>query len=82
MRSPEPDVSVVFETENDEPNHRIRLTDVMEAWLRQTAVARVAEWIVVSPRPATPEEKTLLARAPTSLLRSTVARKSQNRVGE
>ena len=64
MSSQEPDVSVVFETENDEPNHRIRLTDVMEAWLRQTAVARVAEWIVVSARPATPGEKTLLARAP------------------
>jgi hypothetical protein len=54
LSSPEPDVSVVFETENDEPNHRIRLTDVMKAWLRQSAVARVAEWIA-SPRPATPE---------------------------
>lgn len=64
MSPPEPDVSVVFETENDDPNRRIRLTDVMEAWLRQTAVARVAEWIVVSSRPATPREKALLARAP------------------
>ena len=64
MSSPEPDVSVVFETENEEPNHRIRLTDVMESWLRQTARARVAEWIVVSPRAATPEETALLARAP------------------
>ena len=59
-----PDISVVFETENEEPNHRIRLTDVMGSWLRQTARARVAEWIVVSPRRATPEETALLARAP------------------
>ncbi len=36
----------------------------MESWLRQTARARVAEWIVVSPRPAAPEETALLARAP------------------
>jgi hypothetical protein len=64
VSSPEPDVSVVFETENDEPDHRIRLTDVMASWLRQTALARVAEWIVVSSRTATPEEKALLARAP------------------
>ncbi len=36
----------------------------MESWLRQTARARVAEWIVVSPRAATAEEEVLLARAP------------------
>jgi hypothetical protein len=64
MSSPAPDVSVVFETENEDPNHRIRLTDVMESWLRQTARARVAEWIVVSPRPASSEETALLGRAP------------------
>ena len=64
MSAPEADVSVVFETENEEPSHRIRLPDVMEAWLRQTARARVAEWIVVSPRAPRPEEKALLARAP------------------
>jgi hypothetical protein len=74
VNSPEPDVSVVFETENDEPNHRIRLTDVMASWLRQTAVARVAEWIVVSPRTATPEEKALLARAPARWIERSGAR--------
>ena len=64
MSLPEPDVSVVFETENEAPSHRIRLTDVMESWLRQTARSRVAEWIVVSPRPATSEEAALLQKAP------------------
>jgi hypothetical protein len=64
MSSPVPDVSVVFETENEEPNHRIRLTDVMASWLRQTARSRVAEWIVVSTRPASPEENVLLQKAP------------------
>jgi glycosyltransferase involved in cell wall biosynthesis len=64
MSLPEPDVSVVFETENEAPNHRIRLTDAMESWLRQTARSRVAEWIVVSPRPASSEEAALLQKAP------------------
>jgi glycosyltransferase involved in cell wall biosynthesis len=59
-----PDVSVVFETENEKPNHRIRLTDVMEAWLRQTGRSRVAEWIIVSPRRASPEEAEILRKAP------------------
>jgi glycosyl transferase family 2 len=59
-----PDVSVVFETENEDPMHRIRLSDVMGAWLRQTVRARIAEWIVVSTRPASPQEASLLAQAP------------------
>lgn len=64
MSLPEPDVSVVFETENEAPNHRIRLTDAMESWLHQTARCRVAEWIVVSPRQASSEEAALLQEAP------------------
>jgi hypothetical protein len=64
MSSPEPDVSVVFETENEAPNHRIHLTDVMASWLRQTARSRVAEWIVVSLRPPSSEEAALLESAP------------------
>jgi len=63
------DVSVVFETENEQPNHRIRLTDVMAAWLRQTARSRVAEWIVVSTREASPEEEVLLGKAPARWIR-------------
>jgi glycosyltransferase involved in cell wall biosynthesis len=74
MSFPEADVSVVFETENEEPNHRIRLTDVLEAWLRQTARSRVAEWIVVSPRPASAEEAALLQKAPARWIQSPGAR--------
>jgi hypothetical protein len=59
-----PDVSVVFETENEVADHRIRLRDVMRAWLRQSACSRVAEWIVVSQREPTPEEKDLMLQAP------------------
>jgi glycosyltransferase involved in cell wall biosynthesis len=58
------DVSIVFETENEQPGHRIRLVDGMEAWLRQTARSRVAEWIIVSTRPPSPEEAAILRRAP------------------
>jgi glycosyltransferase involved in cell wall biosynthesis len=64
MSSTGPDVSVVFETENEAPNHRIRLTDVMEAWLRQTGRSRVLEWIIVSPRRPSPEEAEILQKAP------------------
>jgi len=64
MSAAPPDVSIVFETENEQPGHRIRLVDGMRAWLRQTARSRVAEWIVVSTRPPSPEEKALLEQAP------------------
>lgn len=64
VNPPTPDVSVVFETENEEPYHKIRLTDVMKGWLRQTAGSRVLEWIVVSPRSASSEEAILLRQAP------------------
>jgi hypothetical protein len=58
------DVTVVFETENEVAGHRIRLRDVMGAWLRQTAGSRVAEWIVVSQREPTFEENDLMRQAP------------------
>jgi glycosyltransferase involved in cell wall biosynthesis len=64
MSSIPPDVSIVFETENEQPHHRIRLTDGMGAWLRQTARSRVFEWIVVSTRPPSSEEEAILRRAP------------------
>ena len=64
MSAKAPDVSIVFETENEQPDHRIRLVDGMEAWLRQTARSRVAEWIVVSTRPPSPKELEILRRAP------------------
>jgi GT2 family glycosyltransferase len=58
------DVSVVFETENEDAGHRIRLFDVMRAWLRQSARSRVSDWIVVSQRSASPEEEDLLRQSP------------------
>ena len=70
MSPPGPDVSVVFETENEAPNHRIRLTDVMEAWLRQTGRSGLAEWIIVSPRRASPEEAEILRKAPARWIES------------
>jgi hypothetical protein len=51
---------VVFETENEGPKRRIRLANVMTAWKRQTRADRVLEWIVVSPRLPSPEEKQLM----------------------
>jgi GT2 family glycosyltransferase len=57
---PAPDVSVVFETENEGPKRRIRLADVMAAWRRQTRAERVLEWIVVSQRFPTTEEERLM----------------------
>jgi glycosyltransferase involved in cell wall biosynthesis len=74
VSSPGLDVSVVFETENEERNHRIRLTDVMQAWLRQTGRSRVAEWIIVSPRRASPEEAEILSKAPARWIEETAAR--------
>jgi Glycosyl transferase family 2 len=59
-----PEVTVVFETENELAGHSIRLRDVMRAWLRQTARSRVAEWIVVSQRSASAEEQDLMRQAP------------------
>jgi len=54
------DVSLIFETDNEAPFHAIRLRDAMLAWRNQTAADRVLEWIVVSPRPASPEEERLM----------------------
>jgi glycosyltransferase involved in cell wall biosynthesis len=59
-----PDVTIVFETENEAPQHEIRLSTVMDAWKRQTAAARIAEWIVVSTREAKKEEARTMAGIP------------------
>jgi GT2 family glycosyltransferase len=58
------EVSLVFETANDQPHRRIRFADVVAAWKGQTRADRVIEWLVVSPREETPAEKDLLAGAP------------------
>jgi Glycosyl transferase family 2 len=63
-----PDVSIVFETANEAPNHGIRLATVMDAWKRQTAADRVAEWIIVAPRPCSDEESRAMAGVPTRWL--------------
>ncbi len=41
------DVSLVFETENDQENRRIRLADIVETWRRQTAARCILEWVLV-----------------------------------
>ncbi len=58
------DVSVIFETENEGPRHRIRLVDVLAAWRSQTRADRVAEWIFVSPRDPGPAEQALMSDVP------------------
>jgi Glycosyl transferase family 2 len=60
----DPDVSVVFETENEASDHEIRLATVMDAWKRQSAAARIAEWIVVSTRQPLQEETRTMAQVP------------------
>jgi glycosyltransferase involved in cell wall biosynthesis len=59
-----PDVSVVFETENESDGHGIRLSDVLLAWKRQSRRDRVLEWIVVAPRSPSEEEAGLLEGEP------------------
>lgn len=51
------DITLVFETDNEDPTHPIQLPDAMEAWQRQARADRVLEWIVVSSRGPTPAEK-------------------------
>jgi glycosyltransferase involved in cell wall biosynthesis len=59
-----PDVSLVFETDNNWEHRRIRLVDVVDMWKRQTAAARILEWLVVATRPICPEEERALADLP------------------
>jgi hypothetical protein len=49
------DVSLVLETANEKPGRRIRMTDVVDAWRRQTRADRILEWLVVSPVEPAPE---------------------------
>jgi hypothetical protein len=58
------DVSLVFETANDQPDRRIRFADVVEAWKRQTRGDRMLEWLVVAIRDPTPAETDLLSGVP------------------
>ncbi len=57
-------VSLVIETETDEPGHDIRLIDVIAAWRSQTAAGRIDEWIVVASRSPSPAEQRALADLP------------------
>lgn len=76
------DVSLVFETANDQPHRRIRFADVVAAWKGQTRADRVLEWLVVSPREETPAEKDLLAGAPVRwLVRPGLAYYAQKNAG-
>ena len=59
-----PDVSLVFETENDADGHRIRLTDAIDGWRRQTRADRFLEWIVVAQRQPSPAEERAMAGLP------------------
>ncbi len=59
-----PDISLVFETSNEQDHRHIRLAQNIEAWKRQTRAERVLEWILVSDRPIRPQEKRLLVGMP------------------
>jgi glycosyltransferase involved in cell wall biosynthesis len=59
-----PDVSVVIDTETEEPNHWIGLRDTLDSWKKQTSRDRILEYLVVSPRPATAAETELLHGIP------------------
>ena len=76
------DVSLVFETANDQPHRRIRFADVVAAWKGQTRADRVLEWVVVSRREETPAENDLLAGAPVRwLVRPGLAYYAQKNAG-
>ncbi len=69
--APSPDVTLVFETDNEDAAHGIRLTDSMDAWRRQTRADRVLEWIVVAPRGPRPEEERAMEGMPVRWLEKT-----------
>ena len=60
----EADVSLVFETENEQTHRHIRLADNVAAWKGQAASERILEWIFTSKREILPEEQDLLAGTP------------------
>ena len=62
--SPRADVSLVLETSNVRPRHRIGLPDVVRAWRRQTRADRIREWIVVSGPGAAPGDRELFDGLP------------------
>jgi glycosyl transferase family 2 len=72
-------VSLVIETESDEPGHRIRLTDAILAWRSQTAADRIAEWIVVASRSPSSAERSALADLPFVWLERPGLRYHQNK---
>ena len=72
-------VSLIVETETDEAGHRIRLTDVIEAWKKQTAAHWIGEWIIVASRPPSPDEQTSLSGLPQRWLLAPGLRYHQNK---
>jgi Glycosyl transferase family 2 len=62
--SSRPEVSLVLETSNVRPWHRIGLKDVVAGWKRQTRADCIREWIVVSGPGAAPGERDLFDGLP------------------
>lgn len=62
------DVSLILETANEKPGRRIRMTDVVDAWRRQTRADRILEWLVVSPEEPAPEVRRLFDNLPARFL--------------
>ena len=62
------DVSLVLETANEKPGRRIRMTDVVDAWRRQTRADRILEWLVVSCQEPAPAERRLFDGLPVRFL--------------
>ena len=62
------DVSLILETANEKPGRRIRMTDVVDAWRRQTRADRILEWLVVSPEEPTPDVRRLFDGLPARFL--------------
>jgi glycosyltransferase involved in cell wall biosynthesis len=76
-----PDVSLVFETENEQEHRHIRLADSVAAWRHQTARFRILEWILVSTRQIRAEEKRMLSGLPYSWLVRSAAYYEQKNAG-
>lgn len=62
------DVSLVLETHNEKPGSRIHMTDVVEAWRRQTRADRILEWLVICRQEPEPERRRLFDGLPVRFL--------------
>jgi len=59
-----PDISLIFETDNNQEHRRIQLAEVAQIWKSQTAADRILECLLVATRPISPEEERALAGLP------------------